>query len=30
VLAEGDLVYSKEEQGRWPDDGEVLELLSSR
>jgi hypothetical protein len=27
VIADGRLVYSKAETGRFPDDGEVLELL---
>jgi hypothetical protein len=30
VIADGELVFSKESVGRWPDDGEVLSLLSSR
>jgi hypothetical protein len=30
VFAEGELVYSKQAEGRWPTDGEVLELLNSR
>jgi hypothetical protein len=30
VVADGELVYSKQSEGRWPDDGEVLRLLSSR
>jgi hypothetical protein len=30
VLADGELVFSKQAEGRWPDDGEVLALVSSR
>ena len=30
VIADGALVFSKESEGRWPDDGEILERLSSR
>jgi hypothetical protein len=30
VFADGDLVFSKQREGRWPDDGEVLGLLNSR
>jgi hypothetical protein len=30
VLADGELIFSKQNEGRWPEDGEVLELLSSR
>jgi hypothetical protein len=30
VLADGRLVFSKQSEGRWPDDGEVLGLLSGR
>jgi hypothetical protein len=30
VFADGELVYSKQAEGRWPDDGEVLGLLNSR
>jgi hypothetical protein len=30
VFAEGELVFSKQGEGRWPDDGEVLSLVSSR
>jgi hypothetical protein len=30
VIADGDLVFSKQSEGRWPDDGEILDLLSSR
>jgi len=27
VVADGETIYSKQELGRFPDDGEVLELL---
>jgi hypothetical protein len=30
VIADGALIYSKQQQGRWPEDGEVSELLSAR
>ena len=30
VFADGELVFSKESEGRWPDDREVLNLLNSR
>jgi predicted Rdx family selenoprotein len=30
VFADGELVYSKQAEGRWPDDGEVRRLLSTR
>jgi hypothetical protein len=30
VLADGELVFSKQAVGRWPEDGEVRRLLSSR
>jgi hypothetical protein len=30
VLADGELVFSKQSEGRWPEDGEVLGLLKSR
>jgi hypothetical protein len=30
VVADGEVVFSKQNEGRWPDDGEVLSLLSSR
>lgn len=30
VFADGELVFSKESEGRWPDDREVLNLLSAR
>jgi len=30
VIADGELVFSKQSEGRWPDDGEVHSLLSSR
>jgi len=29
VIADGELVFSKQEERRWPDDGEVLALLSA-
>jgi Rdx family protein len=29
VFADGELVFSKQSEGRWPDDGEVLGLLGS-
>jgi len=29
-MADGELVFSKQAERRWPDDGEVLSLLSSR
>jgi hypothetical protein len=29
VLADGRLVYSKQERGRFPEDGEVVRLLTS-
>jgi hypothetical protein len=29
VVADGTLVFSKQEQRRWPEDGEVLALLSA-
>jgi hypothetical protein len=29
VIADGKLVYSKQAEGRWPNDGEVLGLLSA-
>jgi hypothetical protein len=29
VVADGKLVYSKQAEGRWPNDGEVLALLSA-
>ena len=28
VFADGELIFSKENEGRWPDDGEVLSLIS--
>lgn len=28
VLADGELIFSKEQQGRFPDDGEVRALLA--
>jgi hypothetical protein len=30
VIADGEVVFSKQSERRWPDDGEVLSLLSSR
>jgi hypothetical protein len=30
VIADGDTIFSKQTEGRWPEDGEVLALLSSR
>ena len=30
VVANGKTIFSKQELGRFPDDGEVLELLGSR
>jgi len=30
VVADGETIFSKQEIGRFPDYGEVLELLSSR
>ena len=30
VFADGELVFSKQSEGRWPDDREVLNLLSAR
>jgi hypothetical protein len=30
VFADGELVFSKQSVGRWPEDGEVRRLLSSR
>jgi hypothetical protein len=30
VIADGEVVFSKQDARRWPDDGEVLSLLSSR
>jgi hypothetical protein len=30
VFADGELVFSKQREGRWPEDGEVFDLLSSR
>ncbi len=29
VLVDGDLVYSKQEKGRFPEDGEIVRLLSA-
>ena len=30
VVVDGETIFSKQELGRFPDDGEVLELLGSR
>jgi hypothetical protein len=30
IFADGELVFSKQSERRWPEDGEVLALLSSR
>ena len=30
VVADGELIFSKQSEGRWPEDGEVLGLLKSR
>jgi hypothetical protein len=30
VVADGETIFSKQQLGRFPDDGEILELLSSR
>jgi hypothetical protein len=30
VFADGELVFSKQAERRWPEDGEVQRLLSSR
>jgi hypothetical protein len=30
VVADGETVFSKQQLGRYPDEGEVLRLLSSR
>jgi hypothetical protein len=30
VVAHGETIFSKQQLGRFPDDGEILELLSSR
>jgi Rdx family len=30
VVVDGELVFSKQSEGRWPEDGEVLRLLNSR
>jgi hypothetical protein len=29
VFADGELIFSKENEGRWPEDGEVLSLVNS-
>ena len=28
VVADGELVFSKEAEGRWPEDGEIVAMLS--
>jgi selT/selW/selH-like putative selenoprotein len=30
VLVDGELVFSKQQEGRFPDDSEIRELLSAR
>jgi hypothetical protein len=30
VFADGELVFSKQREGRWPNDGEVVGLLNGR
>ena len=30
VVADGEVVFSKQEERRWPEEGEVLALLSAR
>ena len=30
VLADGELVFSKQGEGRWPDEGEVLRIVNGR
>jgi len=30
VVADGDVVFSKQREGRWPDEGEVLGRLNGR
>jgi hypothetical protein len=30
VVADGEVVFSKQNERRWPEDGEVLALLSAR
>jgi hypothetical protein len=30
VIADGKLVFSKQDEGRWPEEGEVERLLNSR
>jgi hypothetical protein len=30
VIADGELIFSKQSERRWPEDGEVLGLLNSR
>jgi hypothetical protein len=30
VVVDGETIFSKQSEGRWPEDGEVLSLLNSR
>jgi hypothetical protein len=30
VFSDGELVFSKQKEGRWPEDGEVLDRLNGR
>jgi hypothetical protein len=30
VVIDGETIFSKQSEGRWPEDGEVLGLLNSR
>jgi hypothetical protein len=30
VIADGELIFSKQNERRWPEEGEVLALLSAR
>ena len=30
VLSDGELIFSKQREGRFPDEGEILSLLNSR
>jgi Rdx family len=30
VVIDGETIFSKQSEGRWPEDGEVLSLLNSR
>lgn len=30
VFSDGELVFSKQHEDRWPDDGEILSLLNAR